>query len=436
MAAAVAAVKKRNDHLAEIAENQGRLPQKQPAKDTKQDLPDPDQPGIWKYQYPAAKVYVHMRTQIFVAGLIAGNFVMNIIEKWVDPRGTKHPVVWEVFDIFFNVAFFIELVLNMYAFWLCRFWKSGWNIFDFLVVSIGLLGMFKVPLPGPLSLLRMMRAFRVFRLFKRVKSLNKIIVSLGKALPGVANAFFILTLMTSIYAILGVEFFLEFGKEGFYTNELGNVVPLTTNRGLMYGYEYFGNFGKSMYTMFQVLTGESWSEAVARPLLFTTEFSQAFGVAFFFVSFNLLNGVVLINVVIAVLLEKMVDDTPQPSDEEEKEDGEEDEPELGDVAVQDGTVSKELEDSEPKDEKAAATSDAVKKVLDGSSKAATPNSVGSASTQAGEAESASERQFLEDKVMAMERDLPSLKNDLKDIKLQLEALQKAVLEGMMPEPMS
>jgi len=78
-----------------------------------------------------------------------------------------------------------------------------------------------------------------------------------------------------------------------------------------YGQEYWGNFMKSLYTLFQVLTGESWSEAVARPLL---EWSPV-PTAIFFVSFMLLNGIVLINVVVAVLLEKMVDEDPPPEDE-------------------------------------------------------------------------------------------------------------------------
>eukprot|EP00438_Fugacium_kawagutii_P021873 Skav233042 [mRNA] locus=scaffold909:1189508:1199209:- [translate_table: standard] len=76
------------------------------------------------------------------------------------------------------------------------------------------------------------------------------------------------------------------------------------------GYEYFGNFGKALFTMFQVLTGESWSEAALR-WESAEDFrnpTQAIGVSFFFVSFNLVNGIVLINVAIAVLLEKMVDD--------------------------------------------------------------------------------------------------------------------------------
>lgn len=167
----------------------------------------------------------------------------------------------------------------------------------------------------------MMRAFRVFRLFKRVESLRKIMQSLSRAVPGVANAFFIQVLVMSIYAILGVEFFMTYGENGSYTNEFGEVVELTTARDLKFGYEYFGNFGKALFTMFQVLTGESWSEVVTRPLLHTTDPTQAIGVSFFFVSFNLVNGIVLINVAIAVLLEKMVDDEDKSGQKEPPSEG-------------------------------------------------------------------------------------------------------------------
>ena len=47
-----------------------------------------------------------------------------------------------------------------------------------------------------------------------------------------------------------------------------NLVPALTARGLPYGYEYFGSFTKAYYTMWQILTGESWSEAVVRPIVF------------------------------------------------------------------------------------------------------------------------------------------------------------------------
>jgi len=276
--------------------------------------------GCWKYQPKAEKLYTNMKVQLFVAALIAGNFVCNIIEKWIDPAGTEFPDLFYGFETFFNTMFFFELLVNMYAFWCCRFWKSGWNIFDFVVVAIGILSVLKVELPGPLSMLRMMRAFRVFRLFKRVKSLNKIMVSLAKAVPGVANAFFILLLVMSIYAIIAVDLFKDFGKGFKFVNIKGKEVELITSRKQEYGFEYFGNFGKSLYTMFQVLTCESWSEAIARPLLHCNSVAEAFGVAFFFVSFIIVNAIVLINVVVAVLLEKMVDDTDK---KEASDDGDE-----------------------------------------------------------------------------------------------------------------
>jgi len=213
-----------------------------------------------------------------------------------------------VIDAMFNIMFGIELGINMYAFWLCRFWKSGWNIFDFVVVLIGWIFMFKIKLPSFLGLLRMMRAFRVFRLFKRVKSLNKIMTAIMRCIPGVANAFLILLLVMSFYAIVAVEFFRTYGKDGYYTNEVGQEVNMTTARGFDYGDEYFGNFGRAWYTMFQVLTGESWSEAIARPLLASNEPAVIFGAVVFFISFNIVAGIVLMNVVIACLLEKMVED--------------------------------------------------------------------------------------------------------------------------------
>merc|ERR1719428_1840025 len=70
--------------------------------------------------------------------------------------------------------------------------------------------------------------------------------------------------------------------------------------------------------MFQVLTGESWSEAVARPLLSSEDKGLSMTATVFFCSFVFINGVVLINVVVAVLLEKVVQDEPPPGEQEEE----------------------------------------------------------------------------------------------------------------------
>ena len=71
-----------------------------------------------------------------------------------------------------------------------------------------------------------------------------------------------------------------------------------------------------MYTLFQVMTGESWSEAVARPLMFGL-YKNAFLVSIYFVSFILLMQIVLTNVVVAVLLDKFVADESKADDGDE-----------------------------------------------------------------------------------------------------------------------
>jgi len=273
-------------------------------------------------------MYSRTSSEIAVACLIGANFLSNLVEATIDPQKSKWQSVFNGLELCFNVVFTLELTLNMYAHWCYAFWSSGWNVFDFVVVLIGLLTTFQVPMPGPMKLLRMMRAFRVFRLFKRVKSLKRIMDSLGKAIPGVINAFIIQLLVISIYSILAVEFWSLYGRGGSVANELGEHFSTDTVRNMAFGEELFGNFPKALFTMFQVLTGDSWAEGVVRPLLHGEEVLVSIGVAIFFVTFILLNSVILINVVVAVLLEKMVEQeeptpampVPQPEITKERDD--------------------------------------------------------------------------------------------------------------------
>lgn len=281
------------------------------------------QKGFFKYQERVFTIYSAANVQWFVAGLIMANFFVNIVTCQMDPfsRHKDYKHIWPILEDLFNWIFLIELLINMYGSWAWKFWNNSWNVFDFVVVIVGMLSVARIDLPGPLGLLRMLRAFRVFRLFKRIESLNKIIVALTRAVPGVMNAFIVLLLVMCIYAILAVDFFGQFGVEvgyvdgtlsSFYeTNKIsstskGGVILSDTPRLYPYGDEYWGNFGRSIYSLFQVLTGESWSEVIARPLLFGKD-TNGLGVALYFVSFILLCSIVLINVVVAVLLEKMVD---------------------------------------------------------------------------------------------------------------------------------
>lgn len=255
--------------------------------------------------------YENQKVELCVACLIMGNFGMQIIQFQIDPwAGTprgKYNSEWRASEIFFNIAFLVELIVNLYGRWFRRFIVSNWNKFDAVVVTVGVLDMCPIELYGPLKMLRMMRAFRVFRLFGKVESLRRILKSLQRALPGVVNSFLMILLMMAIYAVLAVAFFKDVYADCHDGTHDGERYFGETPRGKCVGKEYYGKFSLALYTLFQILTGESWSEFCVRPLLvyFQDSISSTFGVAVFFISFILVNGWVLLNVVVAVLLDGM-----------------------------------------------------------------------------------------------------------------------------------
>lgn len=234
-------------------------------------------------------------TQFTVAFLIFLNFIAEAFNAQILPeKGSTGAFVFLVFEVIFNVSFTIELIWNMYGSWFIQFWLSGWNWFDFIIVMISLLAMMFPALPG-ITVLRLFRAFRVFRLFKRIKSLKKIIEGVLGALPGVLHAFLVLAILMGIWSVIAVEFFKD-------------ALP-----------EEFGNFLKSMYTMWQIMTMDSWSSGIARVLIFEKNMPMA---SVFFISYVFIAGIVMTNVVVAILLDKYLEaiDNDKKAEQQEKQD--------------------------------------------------------------------------------------------------------------------
>ena len=265
------------------------------------------------FQEAVRDFYKHPVTSGAAALMIMANFVINIVEKEIDPDANDllYPGFWYGADTFFNIVFLFELWANLWGYGgPVREWITGWNIFDTIIVAVGVMTMSNV-LGPPFDKLKLMRAFRVFRLFKRVKELNQIIVSILKSIPAVSYAFVVMFIFFAIYAILAVELFRGFGAGGSYetyddVSDDTLVIDSMTKRGYIYGMEYYGTFSRAMYTLFQVQSGESWSEAVARPLIFgltSTGGGDDPIVLTYFYSFRILMKVVLLNVVVAVLLD-------------------------------------------------------------------------------------------------------------------------------------
>merc|ERR1719375_1590583 len=154
------------------------------------------------------------------------------------------------------------------------FWTNLWNIFDFVIVFVSLFSLLFRPVD--VTALRLFRAFRrsivafkVTRLLKMEK-LKIIILGVLKSLPGVTNAFILLGLVMGIWSIMGVNFFREdFDDE-------------------------FGNFFKAMLTMAQIMTFDSWSSGVSRPILLHVNTQSIMG-GIFFLTYVFATAIIMMN---------------------------------------------------------------------------------------------------------------------------------------------
>jgi len=234
----------------------------------------------------------HTRFVQFITALILVNAITLGLET--DQEITaKYGAVLFTIDRIILVIFTIELLLKMFAYRL-GFFKSGWNIFDFVIVTIAW-----IPASGPLSVLRALRILRILRLLSVVPQMRRVVSALGHSIPGMASVVAVLCLLFYVSAVL--------------TTKLFGTHPDPSMQ------EWFGTIGDSAYTLFQIMTLESWSMGIVRP---TMEF---FPLAWlFFVPFIIVTSFAVLNLFIGIIVDAMqvMHELPAqaPSDSISKED--------------------------------------------------------------------------------------------------------------------
>jgi voltage-gated sodium channel len=141
------------------------------------------------------------------------------------------------------------------------FFRDPWSVFDFVIVAIALL-----PASGPFAVLRALRILRVLRLFSMVPSMRKVVGGLLAAMPGIASIALIMLILFYVAAVVATNLF----GDGFA--------------------DWFGSIGRSMYTLFQIMTLESWSMGIVRPVMEAYPYAWAFFIPFILVAtFTMLN---------------------------------------------------------------------------------------------------------------------------------------------------
>ena len=172
------------------------------------------------------------------------------------------------------ILFSFELLLKFYVYRM-KFFHSGWNIFDLSIVIIAWL-----PTSGALTVLRALRILRVLRLISVVPQLRRVVSAIGYSIPG----------MVSVVGVLGLIFYVA----SVLATKLFGIHPDPFMQ------EWFGSIGASAYTLFQIMTLESWSMGVVRPTMELFPWAWAF-----FIPFIIITSFAVLNFFIGIIVDSM-----------------------------------------------------------------------------------------------------------------------------------
>jgi len=170
------------------------------------------------------------------------------------------------------MIFVVELSAKLIAYG-PRFFRSGWNLFDAAIIGVAL-----VPGGQGFSVLRSLRILRILRVISVAPRLRRVVEGFVRALPGMGSVFLLMGIIFYIGAVMATKLF-------------GNSFP-----------DWFGDLGRSLYTLFQVMTLESWSMGIVRPVLEVYPYAWAF-----FVPFIMITTFAVVNLLVGLIVNSMQD---------------------------------------------------------------------------------------------------------------------------------
>jgi voltage-gated sodium channel len=235
-------------------------------------------PGVLPLRLRMAEWIESAKIQYLITAVIVFNAVILGLETDHSIMA-KHGPLLKVLDRLCLLVFLVELGIKMFAY-RGLFWRSGWNVFDFLVVGVAL-----VPGAGPWSVLRSLRVLRVLRLLTVVPALRKVVAAFLHSIPGLSGVVAVMIIFFYTSGVLASRLFGE-------TNP-----------------EWFGTLGRSLFSLFQIMTLESWSMGIVRPIMQVHPWAWMFFVPFIVIAtFTILN--LFIGIIVSTMQELAI--TPEP----------------------------------------------------------------------------------------------------------------------------
>ncbi|ORX78529.1 hypothetical protein BCR32DRAFT_46369 [Anaeromyces robustus] len=188
----------------------------------------------------------------------------------------KNPALFDFLDLATLSVYIMEIVVKWYIDFL-GFWLSGWNIFDFALVAVGILGRYASVLGSNSRILKILRVLRSLRSFKSItfmSGIQAIIATLINSVPEMINIVILLLIFMFIFAVLGVTLFSPYDEKDF------------------------GNLASTMYTLFILLTQDGWTDIYD----YLYDAGQSLFASIYFSLFIIIGPFIFINMIVAVVV--------------------------------------------------------------------------------------------------------------------------------------
>ena len=224
------------------------------------------------YRQKCHEVAENPMFQNFILLLIVVNAITIGLETFEWEEGIINTLF--LIDEILLFIFIIELLIRIAGSGM-KFFSDSWNNFDFVIILFSL-----TPATGTFSVLRVFRVFRALRLVSSMPEMQRMVEAMLRSLRGIAAISWLLCIVLYVFSVLATMLFSNGG-------------PISE--------QYFGSLGQSLYSLFQVMTLESWSNGIARGIIS----EHGWWAAVFFVGFIISTSFTFLNMFIAVFTNTM-----------------------------------------------------------------------------------------------------------------------------------
>ncbi|KAL9268653.1 Two pore calcium channel protein 1A-like protein [Drosera capensis] len=231
-----------------------------------------------------------------IALILIVNLVAVVVETTLDLEDNSAQTVWQEVEFVFGWIYVVEMALKVYSYGFVNYWRDGLNRFDFVitwVIVAGETATFASPNGSTIRYLILARVLRLIRLLMHVKRYRAFVATFLTLIPSLMPYLGTIFCIMCVYSSLGVQIFGGMVNAG---NPYLEGTELAENDYFLFN---FNDYPNAMVTVFNLLVMGNWQ-------VWMQSYKDLTGTSFtlvYFISFYVVTVLLILNLIVAFVLE-------------------------------------------------------------------------------------------------------------------------------------